>query len=322
MALVVLSATRPAMAEPSVRVRLRYLRDAGAAQCPEEPSLRDGVAGRLGFVPWDEHAPTLIIVTVAVEGRGLRARVERRGTDGKVGGVRELSSINTDCVELAAAVELAVSLAIDPLSLGGPSASQPASRQAEVEPVAPRSPAAVAPRRPDDRAAPPKQRLGVAASVGGIVAVGSAPSSVAGGLRLQARLRWRAASFAVEGRLDLPGYRDVPGGQISSSLVVAGLVGCYHHGWLLGCGVVNLGALRAAGHEIKNAESLTLFYAAGGLRLGLEVPVVSVLAVQLHADLLATFSRITLRDSETHAEIWSTPPLSGAFGLAAVGRFR
>jgi hypothetical protein len=162
--------------------------------------------------------------------------------------------------------------------------------------------------------------LHVAASVGGHVAVGSAPS-VAGGVTLQGRLQWRSLSVGLEGRVDLPAYRDVSGGQVSSSLLLAGVLGCYHYRWVAGCALVMAGALRAAGHDIPNAESSTLAYVAGGVRLGVEVPLFSILALRVHSDLVVPFTRITLRETDTRTEIWSTPSLSGAFGLAVVGAF-
>jgi hypothetical protein len=309
---------------------LRYTRGEGAERCPEAETIRNAVAARLGRDPWDEAAPRLIIVAVAREGEGLRARVELRGQGGRIAGLREMTSPGRDCIELAAAVELAISIAIDPLSFTSPSRTpsdarrEAARRSGTTDKTAREKPAAnsavtKAPAREN------KTRLQVAASIGGLAAVGSAPA-VAGGITVQGRLRWGQLSLALEGRMDLPAYEDIPGGQVSSSLLLMGGVGCVHlpvpRAEAFGCGVVYVGALRGAGHDIARPERTTLAYATGGARLGVELPLYSILSLRVYGDLLATLTRITLRESGGPAEFWSTPPLSGAVGAAAVGTFR
>jgi hypothetical protein len=97
--------------------------------------------------------------------------------------------------------------------------------------------------------------------------------------------------------------------------------GCYHRWHLIGCGIFAAGGLRVAGHRLAEAESHTEPYVAGGLRLGAELPLFSIFSLRLHADLLAAFVRVTLRATSTQEEIWSTPPVSGALGLAVAGSF-
>lgn len=311
-----------ASAEPLPSVRLLYTRGPGAEACPDQGAVRDAVAARLGYVPFDERAARLVIVAVASASPTLRARIELRDSAGTIVGLRELSSSTRDCTELAAAVELALSIAIDPLSFTRPAGPRPpptsrAHLRAKAQGSAPRSEArATAPPPVEER-----PRLQIAASVGGVLAIGSA-ASVAGGIALQGRLQWRRASIALEGRVDLPAYLDVSGGRVSTSLLLAGVLGCGHYRWLFGCLEIAAGAMRAAGHDIPDAESVTLAYVAGGVRLGTELPLHRVFALRLHGDLLAAFTRATLRETTTRAEIWSTPAISGAFGLAAVGRFR
>lgn len=281
-------------------------------------ALRDAVAAHLGYVPWDPLAPRLVIVAVGREGGTLRARVELREPDGRIGGVRELASVDGDCGELAAAVELAIAIAIDPLGVARAGSQGAAARRPRTAPTA-RGPGPGPPREVAPAArAEDLRRTRLAVSVGGLLCVGTEPSSLAGGLTLQARLQRRRTSLGLEGRVDLPARRAVPGGEISASLLLGGLVGCYHLGPALGCGLLELGALRAAGHDLPAAASATLFYGAGGARVGLELPLAAVLALRLHGDLLATFSHITLRETGTQRAIWSTPPLSGALGVAAV----
>ena len=61
------------------------------------------------------------------------------------------------------------------------------------------------------------------------------------------------------------------------------------------------------------------FYAAGGGRLGVEIPLVAPLAFGFHGDLLASLTRTTLRIDGKEA--WSSPPLSGLLGVSALGMF-
>jgi hypothetical protein len=65
---------------------------------------------------------------------------------------------------------------------------------------------------------------------------------------------------------------------------------------------------------------MTSFYAATGVRLGVDVPLgESPLALGAHADLLAPLTRLTLT-LDNH-DVWKTPPLSGSGGLDLVGHF-
>jgi hypothetical protein len=277
----------------------------------------DAVAARLGYRPWDGQADRMIEVTVDREGGVLRARVRMREPSGAISGTRALWSEQHDCSELAAAVELAISIAIDPLGTAAP-ASMPAPPPAE-HPAPPPSSVPVAPE--SLRSAPKKHRTArcsLSTSIGGVVAVGAAPR-VAGGFVVQGRVRRRRLSLALEGRLDLPAADEVRGGEISSSLMLGSIVPCFHLGRFMGCGLLGVGALRGAGHSLTNAETVTLPYAALGARIGVELPLVSVVSVRVSADLLGTLSRISLRESGTGVAFWTSPPVSGAFGLAVVG---
>lgn len=295
------------------RVRLLYAIGAGAEQCPDIGAMREAVAARLGYVPWHEDAPRVVAVALSRDGRGLLARIELR-SNAHMTGQRELTSTRPDCRELAGAVELAISLAIDPLSLTRPW-GKPPPQAGDHEPT------------PDQQAgvrAKPSapRRLSVSASAGGLVAFGSAPA-VAGGIAVQGRLRWRDLSVGLEGRFDFPAYMDVAGGEVSTSLAMGSLLGCWHLWHAAGCAVFGVGGLRGTGHGLGDAQSHTLPYLTGGLRLGGEIPLVSVLALRVYGDLLGALSRVTLRTSDAQAsEIWSNPAVSGALGLALVGKIR
>ena len=112
--------------------RLEYTRAEDTAECPDAKAIQNAIAARLGYNPFKPDAPLLITVDVSRREGGLRALIELRRGDQSPRS-RELTSTGSDCRELAAAVELAVSIAIDPLD-----ANRPAP---EVE-------ASVPPRRP------------------------------------------------------------------------------------------------------------------------------------------------------------------------------
>ena len=152
-------------------INLRYTRGAGAERCPEEATLRSAVSARLGRDPWDPAAKRTIVVAVAREGASLRARVELRGGDGRISGLREMTSVGQDCIELAAAVQLAISMAIDPLSFSGSTPAASKSGRAQTNP----GPPARVEARPAETPAPPAG-VGVAAKI-----LGGAKHRPAGG---------------------------------------------------------------------------------------------------------------------------------------------
>jgi hypothetical protein len=284
------------------------------------------VAALLGTSPWSDEAPRTLVVAVQAPAGQLAARIEMRGARGAVTGVRELSSTRPDCKELAEAMALAIAIAIDPLSAArlGTGAPPPASlparegqaRDREFVPNLGRAPPVSG---PSEQPPPPRVRF-VEAGVGGHVAVGAAPE-VAGGLAVHAGLRWPRLSAHLEGRFDFPREHEVLGGVIGSSLILASATGCGHYSWLYGCGIVAAGAIRTSGGAEKKEAKITLPYAAVGIRAGVELPLLPVLSLRAQADLLAPMTHITLRETDTDEELWTSPPVSGAFGLSLVGHF-
>jgi len=311
----------PAIAAPPATVQLRYTRGPGADHCPDEQTIRNAVAVRLGYEPWDPASERVVVVRIAKRGELLEARLRLQGAAGQRTGERVLRTRRLDCAELAASVELAISIAIDPLSVVRPAsapASAPTTRLAATQPAVPRPPSAPTPR---SRATPrPAVPLRLSASVGGGLALGAAPA-VTGGLGLQVSLRRGWWSLGAAGRFDLPARQEVPGGSVSGSLLAGKLLGCLHFRFGSGCALLAAGALRAAGHDLAEAQRSSLPYVGAGARLAVELPLVSVLSLRLHADLLVALTRITLKETGTDRVLWTLPPASGLFGLAAVVRF-
>jgi hypothetical protein len=122
----------------------------------------------------------------------------------------------------------------------------------------------------------------------------------------------------VEGRGDLPASEDVGGGrEASTSLLLASLVPCAHASVWLGCALVSAGALAGQGRGLSQERTDRSPYIGAGARVGAELPLGPLLAVRLHADILASFTRTTLHVGDE--SVWTTPPTSGALGAAVVG---
>jgi len=100
--------------------RFTYARGQGAESCPDETTLRAAVVARLGYDPFVLSAERTIIAMVAREHRTLRANVQIVDETGLVKGVRRLEAGFDQCRELAAAMALAISIAVDPTRVQAP----------------------------------------------------------------------------------------------------------------------------------------------------------------------------------------------------------
>ena len=114
---ILLGAGVPAYAEVPRQVQLDYERQDGAAACPDATTIRAGVAARLGYEPFAEQAEDHLRATIRQSGHTLEALIEMRDSQGHLKAERRLFSRQRDCSELASSVELAISIAIDPMGL-------------------------------------------------------------------------------------------------------------------------------------------------------------------------------------------------------------
>ena len=305
--------------------RLVYSRSPEAANCPDEDELRNLVSARLGYDPFRDHAPSTVVAAITRVGRSLHARVELRDANSALTGARDLSSNTTNCTELASAVALAISIAIDPLQLTRPSPPPPAI-PSPPPPLAPPPPEP--PRRivieqlPPPPAPPPPRALHFHAAAGLLGTLGAGPAPGLG-VTLQAGFRTGPFSLAIEGRADLPSsFATGPAtGSVESGLLLGGLSPCYHQWWLSLCALGYAGVLRGASTGITRPARDASFYAAAGGRAAIEIPLWRALALRVHADLLAPLTRISLDVNHGTATLWSTPAISGALGLGAAGQF-
>jgi hypothetical protein len=293
-------------------VRFIYERASSAADCPDKQIVLDAVKARLGFDPFREPPEIVIRASVSRTGDDLVATTQL-SEQGAQSGERRLVSRGADCSELASAMELEISIAIDPLSISREPA--PPRPPAPITVVV-ASPPAVPSRPPALQPSTPKFLL----ASGG--AIGNVGASLAPALGFQAGFglgsaRW---SVSVEGRADLPTSKDVEGGHITLSTLAGTLAPCLHHGPFGGCLLVTAMALRGSGSDLADARQVTTALVAVGARAAVEIPSGGPFAVRAYLDVLSPLARTTLKVGGS--AVWTSPPVSAALGLGAVVKFR
>jgi hypothetical protein len=315
--------------------RLTYARGNGADACPDETTVRQAVAARLGYDPFFAAADKTIVARILRSRDELRATVELVDDKGIVRGVREFKAKAGQCEELVATMALAISIAIDPTNpgiLGGPPKAHPeppprptpASRERSTPkspPIAPASPpqppeADVAEPKDEPEAPAPKITFRTTAAV--LAAFGTAPSPTAG-LVLSAGLRRGLWSLAAEGRGELPGTTDVPGGRIRTSLWAGALVPCIHWDPLSVCATAWLGSLRAQGLDFPASRLDHALYAAAGVRLGLDIPISEQWAFHPAVDVLGPLFPVNVTVDGWSQ--WQAPQVSALFRAGVAARF-
>jgi hypothetical protein len=310
--------------------RLAYARGNGAEACPEESTIRQAVAARLGYDPFFPAADKTIVARILRHREELRATVELVDDRGMVRGVREFKAPVGQCDELVATMALAISIAIDPTNPGilgdAPKArpeaarvnpaslDKPAPPPASDRPVTPeRSPEAEVTQKPTE---PLNTELRFGAAVVG--ALGTAPAATAG-LGLSAGVRRGFWSINLEGHDELPASADVGLGQVRTSRWAGGIAPCLHVARVLVCVPTWLGSLRADGVGFATSRTAYAFYAASGLRLGMEVPVTARLTFRPELDVLATLSPVDLQvDAVTR---WAAPRFAAMLRAVLVVHF-
>jgi hypothetical protein len=81
-----------------------------------------------------------------------------------------------------------------------------------------------------------------------------------------------------------------------------------------------LGSLQASGQDIDPRSSRATPFVAAGLRLGIEWPESTMVALRVHVDGLANLHRTRLMLGQTD-EVWVAPPFAGTAGAGVVVRF-
>jgi hypothetical protein len=307
-----------ASAEPSRHVRFEYARLDGASACPDLPVIEAGVAERLGYEPFDEHTADLVRATIRTTAHGLEARIELVDSRGIVKAERRLVSYQRDCSELAASVELAVSIAIDPVGVGA-SKHAATAEDAVMPPTATPEPITAPVTSVASAVSSPKRRLAIHVDAGLVGTVAKAPSYSLGP-RLGGALSDEIFSFGIEGQADFSARKSLQQGHARAALWTASLVPCVRRGVVAACALFTAGLLRGSGEGLLDAHSTNLFYAALGLRLSVSIPLTSTLALMVHGDATAPFTEEHLQVDGL--DMWTSSHIAAALGLGLVVTFR
>jgi hypothetical protein len=301
----VLFLSHAALGLPSAR--LVYHLGPGADGCPDEKALRSEVAVRLGYDPFSSASDRTISLSITRDDNELRARAEWVESSGETRGLREMAMPLQRCDELARAMALSISIAIDPeRERTGPLA--PASSSAVVpatgEPVlsATSVPAsalsgggAASPTRVDASGS-----LRWEAGVGAFASAGTGPTPRFGGMA-SAALRVGRFSFGVEPRAEIPS--DAPNGRFAASLAELRVVPCIHlPNAVHTCVVASPGILSAwgLGNPLASTDSTAIFGLGG--RLGFELQLSGLLALRIQGDLV--FHLVPVQVTWLGTELW------------------
>jgi len=299
-----------------------YVRSASAETCPAEVDLRLWVMARLGYDPFSPQASRVVVARIDAQQGALHGNVELVDAQGLTSGQRSMTSRPERCAELARAMALSISLAIDPERASQPPALPAAAPRQEPAAAPPREPAASA-------AAPPTPPRDAPAARGaqqdGHFFAGAALASSSGalpgfGLGGLGYLGFRVSRLAVslEGRgLESFVGRNVgQSGRLSGSLLGPGAALC---GEALrefsGCLVAFVAAQRLTSSAVAEPKASTGLFVGLGPRLLWRKPLQAGLGLTLGLEGLVNLSRNTARLS--NADVWTAWPVSagGVLGL-------
>jgi hypothetical protein len=316
-----------------VSSRLIYSRPEGANSCPDEKSVRAAVAERLGYDPFVAYASTTVVAEVFRRGAKFGARAYLVDESGQTRGSRELEADASDCGQLVAALTLAISIALDPMTVVGlpPSPVEPRELR-EPSPADRRDPvppavvarATVAPADNAKRLAPREadaEPWRGQALAGALVASGWVPAAAPGiyaGARVLVPPAW---SLGIEGQAGLPSAQPSPSGsgRVVAWAWSAALVPCRRFSFLSACAVASAGEIIAHGEGVSLTRTQTAAYGALGGRVGAEWGWADRWALEFHGDLVAPITRVHF--VVDGGDIWQAPTVMGAVGGGLAVRF-
>jgi hypothetical protein len=230
-----------AQAEPEARAaadtaRLVYVVAPDAKACPSADELRAAANARAGHELFGEPATLTLQVTIRRDGAAHVATVVLPDAPGGSTGARELRS-DVSCAELATAVALVASIAIDPASILGP-------------PPAPPPP-------PPPRTWRGYVGLGPRGGVG--------PTLASAGLGLSAGIIGSRGTLSVELRGLAPRDAQFANGKVTVMPLSLSVLPCASRGLWEACGVASLGLVRGEGTGfVQNFSAWKAFGALGG----------------------------------------------------------
>lgn len=329
-ALVAAIATSTSNARAARSARLVYVRGSDAEACPDEEAVRTAVAGRLGYDPFVAVASTILTARVHREGGGFRTEVALVDENGVERGARQMTIQSPECVDAISAMALTISIAIDPLSITGPShpPSQEKRRESREDDAPVEHPTGATLAVTKTRTASPVETTSDKSEsrsvrwFAGVAMVGSAgmgPSLALGGAGFLGG-RWRSFSLAAEGRIDLPSSKaSSQGGRVASQVLLGELVPCAHLAITYACGVFAMGELHATGVDLTTSRTPSALYTGAGVRIGVGIPISAAVELRSHAEGLASFNRRILTINAADAYVF--PWISADLELAIAVRF-
>jgi hypothetical protein len=307
----------PGMApsRPQVVMRLAYLPPEG---CPDEHLLRAAVGAQVRrWDPFAPNAPWQLSVALVQHGATYEGNAELRDVTGAVTWARALAP-RARCSDLVEDLAVVLALHLNP--------PVPAARPAPLAPPTPPEPGPPAgPASPSPAAAPVRvaPRVGLAAWMD----LATAPRPA---FAVSADVGFRVAWFSLAGEIHWTppaGATVKDGAEVSTSLVLGGLVPCAHAGWFAGCLVGELGRFQStlATSKVTTPDAASTLYGLAGARLGAEIPVVpDRLFVRVMANLLGALGRPATRlgpQKGTPVVEWESPAFTAGLGVGLGAAF-
>jgi hypothetical protein len=328
--MVALAVAGDARGSPSAR--LVYTRAPEAASCPDETTLRNAVAARLGYDPFFPLAKQTVLIQVWRDNHRYRARLQLVDPESLTHGTRDLASDEPTCAGLFDAAALAISIAMVSLPKEeAPPASSPESVPApesgpplpsapppESAPAAGSAPAAVSKSAPAPSSGPSTApSVGFALGVDVLGVVGAEPGPTAA-LAAFGGLRSRMASAYVEVRADVPAATTstVGPGRVRAWSYQVALVSCVRLGDASFCAVGAVGVLYGESTGITNPSSDSGPLVTAGVRVGYDWPLSGRFSLRTHVDAMVDLDRARLQIGGADAWTASIVAASGGAGIA------
>jgi hypothetical protein len=107
---------------------------------------------------------------------------------------------------------------------------------------------------------------------------------------------------------------------VTAGTLAATVAPCARQGLFGACALATVEALRGSGQDLNNARQVTSLFGAVGARAIVEFPRQGAVAFRVHVDVVSPLTRTTLKVGDN--AVWTSPPITGALGLATVVKFR
>jgi hypothetical protein len=303
------------------RVRLSWVRGAGASDCVDQPTLEARVVKRLGRAAFAAAAPLSIEASVERDEQGLKAVIFTRTAPSAAPSKREITSTAENCRALEAATTLAIALVIDP--------DAPLTEaEPEVDTVVrdPPQPPPPPPPQRDDEPEPPGTASAPAGhwtgslALRGTVATGVLPSTAPG---VETALSLGPSEWLVPSvnALLLPEQR-TGDGRFAFGLTAFGLGVCVQPSsrrliWVRACGSLLAGSLHSVVFELLPSRPGQRLWAAAAVTPAVRLAPIAGTFVELGGEVMAPLTRESFTVEGLEEPIFRGQPVAfrGFFGV-------